>query len=158
MWIEISFSPNKNICGIIYHQRNSPDVFQTYFEETTEKFALTNKAKYIMGDFSIDVLKCATSHLSHNFLLHLQSCYLIPTVDKPTRVHRASATLIDNIFVNNPDKILACGNIVTDVSDHFSQVCVIKSVIDKYKGKTIKLRDYSKFSAVCFSDDLSNSR
>ena len=57
---------------------------------------------------------------------------------------------------NNPHKILASGNIVTDVSDHFSPVCVIKSAIDKYKGKTIKLRDHSKFSAVRFNDDLSN--
>ena len=84
-----------------------------------------------MGDFNIDLLKCETSHFSHNFLLHLQSCCLIPTDDKFTRVLRASATLIDNIFVNNPDKILASGNVVTDVSDHFSQVCVIKSAIDK---------------------------
>ena len=28
--------------------------------------------------------------------------------------------------------------------------------MEKYKGKTIKLRDYSKFSAVRFDDDLSN--
>ena len=67
-----------------------------------------------MGDFNIDLLKCETSHFIHTFLLNLQSCYLIPTVDKPTRVHRASATLIDNIFVNNPDKILASGNIVNN--------------------------------------------
>ena len=68
-----------------------------------------------------------------------------------------SATLIDNIFVNDLDKILASGNILTNVSDHFSQVCVIKSAaMEKYKGKTIKLRDYSKFSAVRFDDDLSN--
>ena len=110
-----------------------------------------------MGDFNIDLLKCETyaSHFIHNLLLNLQRCYLIPTVDKPTRVHRASATLIDNIFVNNPDKILASGNIVTDVSDHSSQVGVIKSATDKFKDKTIKLRDYSKFSAVRFNDDLS---
>lgn len=104
-----------------------------------------------MGDFNIDLLKCETSHFSHNILLHLQSCYLIPTVDiKPIRVHRASATLIDNIFVNYPNKILGGGNIVADVSVHFSQVCVIKSAINEYKGKTIKLRDYSKFYAVRF--------
>ena len=117
---------------------------------------MTNKAIYILGGFNIDLLKCETSHFSHTFLLHLQSCYLIPTVDKPTRFHRASATLIDNIFANNPVKILASGNIVTDVSDHFLQVCVIKSAIDKFKGNTIKLRDYSKFSAVRFNYDLSN--
>ena len=51
-----------------------------------------------MGDFNVDLLKCETSHFSHKFLLHLQSCYLIATVDKPTRVHRASVTLIDMTF------------------------------------------------------------
>ena len=51
-----------------------------------------------MGDFNIDLLKCETSQISHDFLMSSQSCYLIPTVDKPTRVHRNSATLIDNIF------------------------------------------------------------
>ena len=59
-----------------------------------------------MGDFNIDLLKSETSQISHDFLMSLQSCYLIPTVDKPTRVHRNSATLIDNIFLNNPDQIL----------------------------------------------------
>ena len=34
------------MCGIIYRQQNSPAVFQTYFEETFEKFAMTNKAIY----------------------------------------------------------------------------------------------------------------
>ena len=64
-----------------------------------------------MGDFNIDLLKCETSHFGQNFLLHLQNYYLIPKVDKPALVHRASATLIVNIFVKNPDKILASGNI-----------------------------------------------
>ena len=56
--------------------------------------------------------------------------------------------LTDNI-------ILANVNIVTDISDHFSQVCV-KNRFVSYKGKSIKLRDYSKFSAVRFNNDLSN--
>ena len=50
LWIEISLSANKNIiCGIIYRQHNSPEVFQTYFEETTEKFAMTNKGNIYNG-------------------------------------------------------------------------------------------------------------
>ena len=48
-----------------------------------------------MGDFNIDLLKSETSQISHDFLTSLQSCYLIPTVDKPTRVHRNSATMED---------------------------------------------------------------
>ena len=45
------------ICGIIYRQHNSPEVFQTYFEDTVEKFALTNKTLYRMGDLNVDLLK-----------------------------------------------------------------------------------------------------
>ena len=85
-----------------------------------------------MGDFNIDLLKCETSQVSQDFLLSLRSCYLIPTVDKPTRLHRTPATLIDNIFVNNPDKLLARGNIISDISDHFSQFCITTSAKDKF--------------------------
>ena len=34
-----------------------------------------------MGPFNIDLLKSQTSHYSHDFLLSLQSCYLMPTID-----------------------------------------------------------------------------
>ena len=116
LWIEISFANNKNIvCGIIYRQHNSPDQFMSYFEETIEKLTSLNKNVFIMGDFNIDLLKCETSQISHDFLMSLQSCYLIPTVDKPTRVHRNSATLIDNIFLKNPDQILLSGSGIQDV-------------------------------------------
>ena len=71
-----------------------------------------------------------TCHYSHEFLLALQSCYLILTIDKPMRVHRTSASLIDNIFVNNPDQVLVSGNLITDVSDHFSHFCILASTID----------------------------
>ena len=108
-----------------------------------------------MGDFNIDLLKCETSQLSQDFLLSLRS-YLIPTVDEPTRVYRTSATLIDNIFINNPDKLLASGNIISDISDHFSQLCITTSTKDKFRQvKNVKLRDYSRFSVDCFNDELS---
>lgn len=108
-----------------------------------------------MGDFNIDLLKSQTSHYSHDFLLSLQSCFLMPTIDKPTRVHRTSATLIDNIFVNNPDQVLVSGNIITDVSDHFSQFCIMSSARDKVTENIIKKRDFSQFSADHFNSELS---
>ena len=155
LWIEISFVNSKNIiCGIIYRQHNSPEFFQSYFEETVERLASTNKNVYVFGDFNIDLLKCETSKFSHEFFLTLQSCYLIPTIDKPTRVHRNSATLIDNIFVNTPDRIIACGNIISDISDHFSQFCIVKSAKDNTVPKTVKMRDFSKFCADRFNSDL----
>ena len=103
LWVEISFVKKKNvICGVMYRQHNSPDRFQSHFEETIEKLTSTGKQLYIVGDFNIDLLKFETSRYSHDFLVALQSCYLIPTIDKPTRVRNNPATLIDNIFVKQP--------------------------------------------------------
>ena len=85
-----------------------------------------------MGDINIDLLKSETCRFSYDFLLALQSCYLIPTIDKPTRVYNDSATLIDNIFVNIPDQVFMSGNVVSDISDHFSQFCILQTIKDKH--------------------------
>ena len=77
----------------MYRQHNSPDCFQSYFEETIEKLTSTGKHLYIVGDFNIDLLKSETSCYSHDFSVALQSCYLIPTIDKSARVRNNSATL-----------------------------------------------------------------
>ena len=135
LWIEIPFVNHKNvICGIIYRQHNSPESFQKYFEEKIEELVSMDKTIYIMGDFNVDLLKCEKSRISQNFLLSLQSCYQIPTIDKATRVRNNSASLFDNIFINNPDKFLASGNIISDISDHFSQFYIATDA----KAKTIK--------------------
>ena len=87
LWVEISFVNHKNIvCGIIYDQHNSPDYFLTYLDKTIEILVSDDKDVYIMGDFNIDLLKCESSQISQDFLLSLRSSYLIPTVDKATRV------------------------------------------------------------------------
>ena len=51
--------------------------------------------------------------------LHSNAC--VSLVNKPTRIKKKSATLIDNIFTNFPcDKGLAIyGMIFSDISDHF---------------------------------------
>ena len=45
---------------------------------------------------------------------------MLPTIDKPTRIYRDSATLIDNVFVNNFNDLVLSGNVTADLSDHFS--------------------------------------
>ena len=95
-----------------------------------------------------------TCDYSRDFLLALQSCYVLPTIDKPTRVHKNSASLIDNIFVNNSEQVLISGNLITDVSDHFSQFCIWTSTRDKIKRKQIKKRDLSHFNPDSLNSDL----
>ena len=65
---------------------------------------------------NIDLLKFESCSYSKELLELTQSFSLLPAVDKPTRVYGNSATLIDNIFSNNLENSLICGNIVTDTN------------------------------------------
>lgn len=80
---------------------------------------------------------------------------ILPTIDKPTGVHTNSASLIDNIFVNNPE--LISGNLVTDVSNNFLQICILTSTKDKIKRKQSKTRDLSHFNPDRLNSDLATN-
>lgn len=88
------------------------------------------------------------------FCIFFRAFVFSPTIDKPTRVHNASATLIDNIFVNNYDAHILSGNIVSAVSDHFSQFCVCRPLGGKIKLQKIVTSDFSKFSEEKFINAL----
>ena len=72
--------------SLFKHKHNSPDYFLTYPDKTIEILVSDGKNVYILVDFNIDLLKCESSQMSHDFLLSLRSCYLITTEDKLTRV------------------------------------------------------------------------
>ena len=157
LWIEIHSSQKCNIiCGIVYRQHNSPQRFQEYFDETLEKLIASNKSVYIMGDFNINLLHAESSRYAQEFLLSLQSFPFTPTIDKPIRVHNRSATLIDNILTNKFDANITRGNIVSNISHHFSQFCVSDhTFFKKLKSKKQKRRDFSGFSVNSFNSELS---
>ena len=46
--------------------------------------------------------------------------------------------------------------IISDISDHFSQFCVLKSIRDEIEIKKSKMRHFSRFSRDSFNVDLSN--
>lgn len=158
LWIEIHFKTKKNIfCGIIYRQHNSPDTFMSYFEEILDKYS-NGKSVYILGDFNIDLLKSETCNFSHTFLLSLQSYHFLPTIDKPTRVYQNSATLIDNIFTNiSEHSIYYSGNIVSDISDHYTQFCITSSIKENTIKTKRKARNFSNFSKEQFLSELSRT-
>ena len=68
-----------------------------------------------------------------------------------------SATLIDNIFINNPENNIGRGNTVSDTTDHFSQVCILTSHCKTFfPSNKSKVRDYSTFNAKSSIDELQN--
>ena len=158
LWIEIESPKSKNIvCGVIYRQHNDPEQFLQYLDMTLEKLSSSDKVVYLMSDFNIDLLKCEISDYSHNFLLSLQCYSFFPVIDKPTRVYNNSATLMDKIFVNRFDHKISGGNIVSDISDHYSQFCFIHSLTPKNLTTKYKIRDYSNFSEECFINNVSET-
>ena len=85
----------------------------------------------------------------------LSSYGIFPMILLPTRVCGNSATIVDNIFTNNINNSLISGNILTDISDHYSQFISIQNQIIDTKNFNIFRRDYSNFSEKSFRDDVS---
>ena len=156
LWIEIQFPKQANvICGVVYRQHNSPERFLEYFDQTLEKLSASGKSIYIIGNFNVNLLRAESCKYSHKFLISLQSYSFIPTIDKPMRVYRNSATLIDNILVKNVKGTVSSGNVVSNVSDHLTQFCIFHSCKNKISPPRQKIRDYSRFSKSIFHNELS---
>ena len=66
-----------------------------------------------------------------------------------------TATVIDNIFSNNIQDNIICGNILLTLSEHFSQFLSVKRGNVDLKEVNIYRRDYSTFSSESFRDDVS---
>ena len=74
-----------------------------------------------MGDFNIDLLKHESHDQTNDFLSIMYSHSLLPNINKPTRITRTSATLIDNIYSSvscNTDTDVS-GILITDITDHY---------------------------------------
>ena len=53
----------------------------------------------------------------------------MPRITLPTRIAEKTATLIDNILINNNALKCICGNITTSISDHLPQFIVLASLL-----------------------------
>ena len=79
-----------------------------------------NKTFFLAGDFNINLLDFQTNKKVQSFVNLMFGFSMIPTINKPTRVTKHTATAIDNIITNciiNSDFKSAI--VKTDLSDHF---------------------------------------
>ena len=74
-----------------------------------------NKNCILTGDFNLNLLKHAKSPSVSKFLENLLSHNFMPQITLPTRITEKTATLIDNILINN--NVLNCisGNLTTSI-------------------------------------------
>ena len=118
--VEISRSKAKNIIvSCVYRQPGRNIETCTNLIEEVLQSMNSNKFIYMCGDFNIDLLKIDTHNQIKHYMDTLNSYGLFPTITKPTRVTKETATLIDNIFTNAYSHSYASGILVSDISDHF---------------------------------------
>ena len=124
--------------------------------QTIENLSASGKSIFLMGDTNINLLHSSSCNYAQNFLFSLQSFNLNPTIDKPTRVHNNSFSLIDNIFTNKLDDEIVIGDVISYITDHFTQFCIMRSLIVKAgKPEKCSIHDFSHFSEDNFLCDLS---
>ena len=124
-------SHEKCIISSMYRPPNVDiNSFQSCYNSLICEMAKRKPKAILVGlDHNLDFLKCTTHRGTDQFIQHNLDFNLIPTITRPTRITKNSATLIDNIIVSQS----LCGNylssvLIDDISDHMPMACVIKSL------------------------------
>ena len=161
MFVEIDKSligKSKNaILGVLYRPPDTDiNDFNDYVNSILSKTRAEKKLLYLLADFNINLINSDTHGATQDFLDTMYSHSLLPTITKPTRVTKNSATLIDNIFSNS---ILESNNILTgilycSISDHFPIFYIDYSSNIKSIDNVIKKRIYSDINIEKFSSAL----
>ena len=130
--IEIINKNSKNVVINAQYRQPAGDFKQnkTYLENFFNKIKSPNKAIYIVGDTNLNLIDYKTNIKVKNYLNLLFQKNFIPVINKPTRVSRNNATIIDHIntnhFLNN---YMHSGIISADISDHFPMFLISKDLM-----------------------------
>ena len=127
--IEIS---NKKASNLIFNAIYRPPtgdikIFEQFCKDI---FSKNQNMKHMMfaGDFNMNVLDYEYNGKVKSFFDLMYQRNLIPTINKPTRVGKNSATAIDHIIT---DCVLTCdfktAILKTDLTDHFPIVIALKN-------------------------------
>ena len=77
----------------------------------------------------------------------------MPLITKATRVTDHTATLIDHIYTNVPQKITKAGICLADITDHLPVFCTVANRLP-LSQETKHIRDFSHFNKDLFLSDL----
>ena len=118
------------ILGVIYRPLGSDvNQFNDITNDILERVRHERKLCYLLGDYSIDLLKHGTHKPTSEFLDMLYGKSFYNLIIRPTCNTQTSATLIDNIFTNdmniNVGKV--SGVLTTAITDHYPIFHIIKT-------------------------------
>ena len=155
------FGLEKNVLvGVIYRPPNTDiSEFNEIVSDLLKKLKAEKKYVHIMGDVNINLINMDKHIATQDFVDTLLQFGMIPTISKPTRVTKSSATLIDNIFTNlvkNSSSVFS-GVLYTDLTDHFPVFFIDTSTSLQLTDSVIRKRVYSDVNINKFNQGLSST-
>ena len=120
------------VLSLTYRPLNTdPNELENHFKNILSKREITNKKLVLTGDFNINVLDFNESKMVQSFVNLMFWHGLFPTINKPTRVIRNTATAIDHTITNSVRNAeFKSGIIKTDISNHFHIFFIFRCVAD----------------------------
>ena len=128
------------------------------FETLIGKLDSLNVEYYLLGDLNCDIAASRFDNITRK-LINITDVYgLTQLITEPTRVTETTATLIDLIFTNSPDKIVCSGVRHIGISDHSLVFAYRKlSTNGIRKGhSSIICRNFKHFNREKFRNDIAS--
>jgi hypothetical protein len=157
-WVECQGRKNQSpiLVGALYRPPNASAAYYDSIVEMLNKVSKEGKEIIILGDFNYNYVIDET--LANNPVKYLQDVFALDQlVNEPTRVTMNSSSILDLILTTDQSKHIRTGVHKIGISDHHMCFTIIGFDKDKYVHKTIKYRDYTKFSVNDFINDLEKS-
>ena len=129
---------SKNITvACMYRAPNTNLVkFNQIFCEYME--AVKNKTFYLCGDFNINLINYEQNQETNIFMNNLFTYGMYPLINRPSRITKTSATLIDNIFSNDIKTCVTSGLLISDISDPLPVFCCYNNSLSCHNTETVK--------------------
>ena len=128
--LEISTKTSKKlILSLNYRPPNGDTtLFEKHMKSILSKNEATKKEVIPIGDFNMNLLDFDKNKRVQSFVDLMFRFGMIPTINKPTRVTRNTATAIDHVFTNIiMDNIeIKTAIVKTDILNHFPVIFATK--------------------------------
>ena len=162
IFVKLELRKGECIClGSIYRPPNTDPV--KFIEEYSSMISQLKKEcqNVVIGlDHNMDFLKSNKHESTQNFINQNLEMGMLPTITRPTRVTKTSATLIDNIVISMNYVGKYSNNVLIDnVSDHLPSILLLSGVTaHKKESVLLKSRDLCKRNLAALKRSLGNTK
>ena len=156
--VEIVRKNAKNIIVSCIYRPHRGDSHKFLEEIKTLICKNQEKPLFLVGDLNMNSLEYSRNTNVRDFFNLIFQNGIFPLINRPTRVTKSSATIIDHVLTNTIiDSEVQSGIIKTDVSDHFAVFALMRtSLVQLNLKKTFIKRDINEDSIKYFKSILNS--